>query len=360
MKINDQYLLKTLTSYTLTVLFVWLCIYSFFNFLEEINSVGKADYTSIKAMKYIALKMPDVIHNHATSIILVGFVLGMGHLSTTNQLVVLRISGISIFKITFFSIKVSLLFIFFTIIIGEIVAPWSNQYAEKQRSSALGISSISLNQDGFWIKDGKKFINVKQNLDGKLFLGVNIFEVGSSNLLNKIIKAENAEFDVNNLQLKNVDVYKIDNLKNIDNIETENIQKMSKSVSFDKELIEDLKKSPEDLTTWKVIKQIEYLSDNNLRSDFFEIELYKRLIKPFTLITMIMIGMLFVFGSNRSATLGRKIFFGVAIALAFEMFGRLSNAFAIGFNVNPIMISILPTFFVMLVSFGILARKSMQ
>lgn len=358
MKINDRYILKTLTSYTLMVFLVWLSIYSFFNFLEEINSVGTADYTSIKAMKYIALKIPDVIHNHATSIILVGFVLGMGHLSSTNQLVVLRISGVSIFKMTIFTIKVSLFFIFFTILIGELIAPWSNEYAEKQRSSAMGISSIASNQDGFWIKDGKKFINVKQNLDGKLFIDVNIFEVGSSNLLKGITKAENAEFDGKNLQLKNVDIYKINNLKNIDNIETENVKKTSKSVSFDKELIDDLKKSPEDLTTWKIFKQIEYLSDNNLRSDFFEIELYKRLIKPFTLATMIMIGMLFVFGSSRSNTLGRKIFFGVAIALTFEMSARLSNAFAIAFDINPIMISTLPTFFIMIVSFGILVRKS--
>jgi len=360
MNINNRYIFKTLTSYTLTVLLVWLSIYSFFNFLEEINNVGKADYTSFKAMKYIALNIPDVIHNHATSIILVGFVLGMGHLSSTNQLVVMRISGISIFKMTMLTIKISLFFVFFSIFIGEILAPWSNQYAEKQRSYALGISSISSNQDGFWIKDGEKFINVKQNLDGKLFLDVTIFEVDPSSIIKTVTKAENAEFDGNNLQINNANIYKIDNLKSIDNIATENIQKLSKPVSFDQDLIEDLKKSPEDLTTWKIIKQINYLSDNNLRSDFFEIELYKRLIKPFTLIAMILIGMLFVFGSNRSATLGRKIFFGVAIALAFEMFARLSNAFAIGFDVNPILISTLPTLIVMLISFGILSRKSIQ
>jgi lipopolysaccharide export system permease protein len=89
-------------------------------------------------------------------------------------------------------------------------------------------------------------------------------------------------------------------------------------------------------------------------------ELYKRLIKPFTLITMIMIGMLFIFESDRSATLGRKIFFGVAIALSFEMFDRLSNAFAIGFNLNPIIVSTLPTLVVMFIAFSLLLRKSIK
>lgn len=360
MKIKSRYIFKTLIGYTLTVLLVWLSIYSFFNFLAEIDRVGQADYTSFDAMKYIALKMPDVISSHATSIILVGCVLGMGHLSSTNQLVVFRISGISIFKMTMLTIKISLFLIFLTIVIGEFLAPWSTQYAEKERSNALGISSISSNQDGFWIKDENKFINVKQNLDGKFFVDVNIFEIDSSNLIKTITKAENAEFDGRSLQMNKANIYRINNAQNIDNIQTENIEKMSKSVSFDKELIEDLKKSPEDLTTWKIIKQINYLSDNKLRAVFFEIELYKRLIKPFTLITMIMIGMLFIFESDRSATLGRKIFYGVAIALSFEMFARLGNAFAIGFDLNPIIISSVPTFIVMFIALGVLARKSIQ
>ena len=359
MKIISRYIFITLVTYTLIVFLVWLSIYSFFNLLAEVDKVGQGDYTTFKAMKYIALKIPEVIHNHATSIILVGSVLGMGHLSSTNQLVVLRISGISIFKMTMLTIRISLYFVFLTIVIGELLAPWSTQYAEKHRANALGISSISLNQDGFWIKDDNNFINVKQNLDGKLFTDISIFEV-NSNLLNTIIRAENAKFDGKNLQMIDANIYKINNSQNIDNIEREAVKKISKSVSFDNELIEDLKKSPEDLTILKIIKQINYLSDNKLRAISYEIELYKRFIKPFTLITMIMIGMLFIFESDRSSTLGRKIFFGVAIALSFEMFARLSNAFAVGFELNPIIISTLPTLVVMIIAFGLLIRKSIK
>ncbi len=360
MNIKDRYIAKTLLSFTLTVLLVWLSIYSFFNFLEEVNSVGTADYTSFQAMKYIALKMPDVIYNHATSVILLGCVLGMGHLATTNQIVVMRISGISILKMTIFTIKIALYFVFFTIIIGEFIVPFSTAYAEKERSQALGISSVSSNQEGFWIKDGENFINVKRNLDGKFFIDVNIFEVNQSNSIKSVTSAENAKFDGNSLQMINSNIYKIDNSKDVDNILIKNIKSHSEPVSFNNDLIEDLKKSPEDLTTLKIIKQIKYLSDNKLRSDFFEVELYKRFIKPFTLVAMIIIGMLFIFGANRSVTLGRKIFFGVAIALSFELFARISSAVSIGFEFNPVMISILPTLVVLFVAFAILVRKSMQ
>jgi lipopolysaccharide export LptBFGC system permease protein LptF len=51
-----------------------------------------------------------------------------------------------------------------------------------------------------------------------------------------------------------------------------------------------------------IIKQIDFLADNNLTSSAFEIELYKRLVKPITLVAMLLLSMLFIFGSLRDAT----------------------------------------------------------
>ena len=97
MKIRERYIRKTLLSFTLVVLAIWLGVYSFFNLLSEMGSIGQVDYTTLEAFRYIALQIPEVAYKHASPVILLGSVLGMGHLATTNQLLVLRISGISIF-----------------------------------------------------------------------------------------------------------------------------------------------------------------------------------------------------------------------------------------------------------------------
>ena len=60
MKIRDRYIAKTLLTYTIIVLVVWISIYSFFNFLAELNSVGKAEYTILSAFTYIVLQLPEV------------------------------------------------------------------------------------------------------------------------------------------------------------------------------------------------------------------------------------------------------------------------------------------------------------
>ena len=360
MKIRDRYIAKTLLSYTLVVLVVWLSIYSFFNFLTEINVVGQESYTILSAIKYIILKMPEVTYSQASPVILLGCVLGMGHLATTNQLLIFRISGASILKITGTTLKNALIFVIAIIAIGEAIAPMSSNFAELGRSNALGNIAVSTSQEGFWIRDGDNFINVKKNIDGKLFSGITVIEVNSSNKIERVIKSENAVFDGNYLEMSGSKIFSINDSSVIDNISLKERNSYNKTVSFDQDLIDSLKKEPKDLTTWTIIKQIQFLSDNKLRSGVFEVELYKRLIKPVTLVAMILLAMLFIFGSARDITLGRKIFFGVALGLSFELLSRIASAMALSFDFNPLMSAALPSTLVMLISITLLIQKSMS
>ena len=44
---------------------------------------------------------------------------------------------------------------------------------------------------------------------------------------------------------------------------------------------------------------------------------------------MILLALIFIFDSNRDATLGRKIFIGVAIGLSFELISRIGGALSL-------------------------------
>ena len=162
MKIRERYIRKTLLSFTLVVLLIWLGVYSFFNFLSEMSSIGQVNYTILEAFRYIALQIPEVAYKYASPVILLGCVLGMGHLATTSQLLVLRVSGMSIIRLTILTIKTALIFVIAVIAISEFFAPIASEEAEKGRSKALGHSIASQSQEGFWIRDGGSFINVQK------------------------------------------------------------------------------------------------------------------------------------------------------------------------------------------------------
>jgi len=360
MKIRDRYIAKTLLNFTLVVLMVWLSIYSFFNFLAELNDVGKDGYTILAAFKYILFQFPEVAYSQASPVILLGCILGMGHLATTSQLLIFSVSGTSILKITVITIKNALIFLFILIIIGEFLAPISSKFAEDERSNAIGNNSSSFSQGSFWIRDGDNFINVKKNIDGKLFSDITVIEVNSSYKIDRVIKSENAIFDGNSLDMSGSEIFSIDGSSFFDNVSFKERNSYNKTVSFDQDLIDSLEKEPKDLTTWTLLKQIQFLSDNKLRDGIFRVELHKRLIKPVTLVAMILLAMLFIFGSTRDVSLGRKIFFGVALSLSFEMLSRVANAMALSFDSNPLISVILPSIVVMFIAITLLFQKSMR
>ena len=360
MKIKDRYIANTLLTYSIVVLLVWLSIYSFFNFLAELNTVGTVNYTILEAFKYIVLQLPEVAYDQVSPVILLGCVLGMGHLATTGQLIILRASGISILKITWLTLKNAIIFLIFLTLIGELVAPTLTTYAENERSNALGQNSLSSSQDGFWIRDGDNFINVENNVDGSLFNGITVIEVNKSNKIERVVESKSAIFDGQNINMDSTNIFSINSTNLFDDIALKERNLYKKRVAFDQDLIDSLEKEPKDLTTLTIVKQIQFLTDNKLRAEVFEVELYKRLVKPITLVAMVLLAMLFIFGSTRDATLGRKIFFGVVIGLSFELISRIGGALALSLNFSPLLSTFVPAIAIMIIATIALINKSIH
>ena len=99
-----------------------------------------------------------------------------------------------------------------------VIAPMTSNFAELGRTNALGHTPVSTSQEGFWIRDGNNFINVKKNIDGKLFSGITVIEVNSSNKIERVIKSENAVFDGNSLDMIGSKIFSINNSSVFENI----------------------------------------------------------------------------------------------------------------------------------------------
>ena len=304
--------------------------------------------------------MPELAYKQASPVILLGCVLGMGYLATTNQLVVLRVSGNSILKLSSITIKIALTFVIVILAFGEFFVPLASEEGEKVRAKALGQSFTLQSREGFWIREGGNYINVINNIDSSSFTDVTIYQVSPSNKIETIITSESADFDGSTtLAMKNANIISINEINNSIEITSKKRNNYNKIVSFDQDLIESLKKEPKELTTRKIYKHIQFLDDNKQASSIYKVELYKRLIKPVTLVAMILLAMLFIFGSNRDVSLGRKIFFGITLGLSFEMLSRVSGALSLSFNLSPLMSAVLPTLVIIVLAIVLLSRKSM-
>ena len=149
MKILDRYITKTLLKYSLSAMLVLVSVFAFFKFLEEVNDIGRAGYTLLDAIIYIGFLLPKITYEVSSVIILLGAVLGLGHLAVNSELIVMRGSGVSIIKITKITLRVSISFVFLAMILGEFIAPFSSNQAKIYRATALGEAIVSSSQQGF-------------------------------------------------------------------------------------------------------------------------------------------------------------------------------------------------------------------
>jgi len=359
MKIINAYIIKTLLLYTLSVMTVWISVYALFNFVNEVKFIGQQDYTILVALLYVVADLPAVIYSHSPVIILLGCLLGMGHLASTSQLIIIRGSGVSIMQIAQKVVVTGLLFIFIVTLSGEFITPITTDYAESYKNKALG-RTTSTSQQGFWLKDKNTIINVKKNFDGNIFSDVTLIKLDNSNHLNSIFYTDKAVFNEGNLKLEKTKQYQLTQTDKFTKIQSKIHQNYNTKMSFEQDLVDALKKKPKELSSWNVYKHMVFLNNNGLASEVYKIELYKRIIKPITLVAMLMLSMLFIFGSLRDANLSKKIFLGVVISLFFELSSRISGVISLRFNYDPFFSASAPTLIALVIAFLLLKRKSLN
>ena len=356
MKILNLYIAKTLLKYSLIAVIVIVGIFAFFKFLEELDNVGQANYTLLSAITYVGLLIPFMVYELSLFAVFLGCIVGLGQLASTNELIIMRSSGMSIIKIITTTITVSIIFIIAISILGELTYPSSLNMAKKYRAQALGQSTGNKEIQDFWIRDNNNFIYVEKNINNEIFNNITIIKLNKPNKLNSIIFSDMAIVDDKSIILQSPNYYKINTEKSIITTPYDLSKPYTLKIDFNKKLINFLKKDINTFSTWKLITYIKFLANNNLSYNNYEIELYQRIIKPFVLITMIILTSPFIFDSLRKASLGRKIFISIIISLLFEMLSRIGGTASLIFNLNSLLSIFLPVLIMFTVAIFMLNR----
>ena len=98
-----------------------IALFSFFDFVQEINDLGKGGYGLIQVINYVILSMPGHVYEVIPLAVLIGSMYTVGELSQNSEFTIMRSSGLSIKKIAASLIYVGLLFCFITFIFTLIV-----------------------------------------------------------------------------------------------------------------------------------------------------------------------------------------------------------------------------------------------
>ena len=96
MRLIDRYIGIHILSGTALALAVLLSVFSFIDFIDDLDAVGRGTYTVTSAMMHSLLTMPGRAFALFPPAALIGTLLGLGTLAINRELVIMRAAGISV------------------------------------------------------------------------------------------------------------------------------------------------------------------------------------------------------------------------------------------------------------------------
>ncbi len=337
----DRYIGQAIISGVFTVLLVFVMLYELFAFAGESGQIGRGDYTIWAAIRYSLMLVPQHVYELFPLSMLLGTMLGLGWLANHNELVVIRMAGVSLLRIVWSVMKTALLLVVLAMVIGEGIAPPLYQYAGEQRLKALQ-HNINVNTAyGLWARDNNVYINVNRVDNEGHLIGISLYEFEQQKLLRKI-EARQASYDGKQWLLQNVTETRF-----LDGqVKQQRSGLMPWQTLLDLEMVKIVALPPELLSVFRLQNYIVYLKNNELEYKKYELVFWNKLFLPLTMLAMVLLAIPFVFASVRHVSIGKQIMLGFLLGIIFYMLNRLSGQAGLVYGIPPALSAILPTLLV--------------
>jgi lipopolysaccharide export system permease protein len=339
MMILDRYIAKTIAYVTLLVMVVLLALFSFSTLVNELEDVGQGGYTIWMAMQYVAMSMPRMTYQLFPSVALLGSMIALGILASNSELLVMRTAGISLGRIVLAVMKVGVLMAILAIILGEIIAPPAERYAQNVRSEALSKSLAVGGREGFWARDRDNFVHIREvYTDGSLGL-ITIYKIGNDLQLHELTTAKQAKYVDSAWMLDQIKQSSIE----ISGVETQQSAVQTRQSLLNPDVVNVVSIEPEFLTTLGLYRYIEFLDDNNLEADRYELALWKKIVSPLSTAVMVFLAIPFIFGPLRTVPISQRVLVGTFVGIGFHLSNEIVGFISLIYHFNPMLSSILPT-----------------
>ncbi|NOQ70294.1 MAG: LPS export ABC transporter permease LptG [Gammaproteobacteria bacterium] len=345
--IIDRYIAKSVIMGCLLSSFVILSVFVFVDFVSQLEDVGKGNYGALQAVIYVFLGLSQRLYELSPSILLLGGILSLGALAASSELIVMRASGISSMRITRSVLQIGLFIAVLVALLGEYIVPSSTRMAKAYRAEAMEEKLIVGGANNIWVRDGNRYINVKQILPDNELRQIHVYELNDKRQLSSVTYADKAQYQNEEWVL--------------DNIKRSDISETGVKTSFEKqmilkrliilELFSVIEVKSKDMSAQDLLTYSQYLQGNNLDNDKYMLEFWIKIFTPLTCLAMLLIAMPIVFSTTpRSGGVGQRIILAILIGIIYFVINRAINHLGLVLNIVPVLSASMPLFLVTIIS----------
>lgn len=370
MSIARNYLAKEIYRATLVVMLALLGLFSFFTLVEQLDSVS--DAFPLTALLYIeALALPTRLYELLPIGLLIGAILALAGLAQRNELVIMRVSGVSAFGLLRLLWVIALPLILLAVVISEVLTPAAEiRYSEANlvmRGQVQGGRLVS----GYWFKEpmregGSRVINIGRLLSSGEVADLSIYEFDDGIRLSRLSQARRGVFENGHLKLLDI----------TQTVVPPNAMTALTDVSAPRTPLVDVQRLPESqlettlnparlvariatpermslLALWDYIG---YLKNNQIDATRQVVAVWRKLAYPFTLIVMLTIAAPVSYMQTRRGGVGAKMFVGILVGTVFFMVSQLMLNVGLLYDWHPIVTALLPSVLVFLLAIATVLR----
>ena len=362
MKVLTRHVAKEVLIATLFVLVALVALIAFFDLVSQARNIGNR-YSISMALFLTMLKLPSRLYEVMPIAALLGAVYTMSRLASNSEFTIMRVAGLSPFRLAGMMTVPALILIAMTYCLGEWLTPAADMMRNdmdnilfNRKLSARGYSS------GVWVKDNVKeqqnagqatvrFVNVHNLIAGEHSRtgAWRVFEFDKDGSLIRVLHAPEASYiSGRGWHLKDA---KVETLPKITHDETPMVEKSSARKDVDlmlpsemrPEILGVLTIKPERMGISDLWQYIAHLKETKQTSDRYQVALWSKVFYPLAIFVMLAVAMPFAYLNTRSGGVSIKIFAGLMIGISFYALNNIFSFLGVLNTWHPMVVAVVPT-----------------
>ena len=352
MRILDRYIGTAIAGSILMVATILIAVFTFFEFIDELDAIGKGNYRLRDMLEFSLLRAPSLAYEILPIAALVGSLIGLGNLVFNRELIAMRAAGVSLPQIIGSVMKASTIVVVIAVIIGEFISPYTEQLALQRRAFARYDQITFKANHGLWIRDGKNFINIRSILPDDVLGEIFIYEFDDDNRLRVSTYAKKAKFSGQHWMLDDIQQTTFEH----DRVKSHKLDRARWRSPLRPGLVNMVTIEPENLSMWDLGKYIRYLDSNGQNTRRYQQAFWFKVIYPLAAAVMVFLSLPILLTTLKNIGIGPRIVIGSVVGLVFHITNQVAGHVGVVHQLPPALIIPLPTVLTLVAAFALMHR----
>ncbi|GAB2792657.1 LPS export ABC transporter permease LptG [Halomonas shantousis] len=333
----DRYIARNVLGAMLVVQLLILGLDLVISYINDLGDVA-GNYGALDVLLYQMLRLPWRFYQYVPVGVLIGALIGLGAMASSNELTVMRAAGRSLTRILWGVMKPLGIVILLTMAMGEFVAPATEQHAEVWRLEQLEGEGAVLTERGGWQREGDDFYRFGAIRADDTVLNLTRYHF-TGTTLDEAIFAERAVWRDDGWVLQDVDVTRFEPSGTV----TEHHETRPWQTALTPDQLNRLLRPVDSQSPSELWRYARYLQSQGVEATQPLLFFWQKMLLPLTLAALVLVAASFVFGPLRSVAAGTRVFYGVIVGLTFKYLQDLLAPASMMFGFSPAWAVLVPT-----------------